>query len=236
MIKAIFFDLDGTLLPMDLNVFLKSYMGAMAKYLAPHGYDPDTFIRSMWTSFEAMMKNDGTRTNEEVFFTCFSEAVGKDARADVPIFEQFYTEEFDKIRAVCGYNPKAKALIDELKKYPVITVLATSPVYPVAATHARIRWAGLCPEDFAYITTYENSTFTKPNPEYYRDLAKKLSLEPCECLMIGNDTRDDLPAREVGMSVFLLTDDLLNRDGIDISDIPKGDYEELCEFLKSALN
>lgn len=235
MIKAIFFDLDGTLLPMDLDIFLKNYMGSMAKYLAPCGYDPNVFLKGMWASFDAMMKNDGSRTNEEIFFEVFSAVTGKNAREAVPTFERFYSEEFDKISSVCGRTPRAKELIDELKKFPTKIVLATSPVYPAVATHARVRWAGLSPDDFHYVTTYENSTYTKPNPKYYRDLAEKLGLAPEECLMIGNDTRDDLPAREVGMRVFLLTDDLLNRDGIDISSVPQGGYDELIEFLHSAL-
>ena len=43
-IKAIFFDLDGTLLPMDQDVFIKAYFGALAKKLAPRGYAPDALI------------------------------------------------------------------------------------------------------------------------------------------------------------------------------------------------
>ena len=37
--KAILFDMDGTLLPMDQNVFMKHYFGEMAKVLAPLGID-----------------------------------------------------------------------------------------------------------------------------------------------------------------------------------------------------
>ena len=40
-IKMILFDLDGTLLPMDQNHFVKTYFGALAKKLAPLGYDPE---------------------------------------------------------------------------------------------------------------------------------------------------------------------------------------------------
>ena len=40
MIDTVFFALDGTLLPMDLEVFVKDYLGRIAAKLAPHGYDP----------------------------------------------------------------------------------------------------------------------------------------------------------------------------------------------------
>ena len=35
MTKAILFDLDGTLLPMEQEVFVKDYLGRMAAFLAP---------------------------------------------------------------------------------------------------------------------------------------------------------------------------------------------------------
>ena len=43
-IKAVLFDLDGTLLPMDQDVFLKSYLGSLSKKLAPAGYDPKAIL------------------------------------------------------------------------------------------------------------------------------------------------------------------------------------------------
>ena len=39
MIKTILFDLDGTLLPMDQEVFTKSYFAELAKKLAPYEYE-----------------------------------------------------------------------------------------------------------------------------------------------------------------------------------------------------
>ena len=40
----ILFDLDGTLLPMDQNTFVKAYFGGLAKRLAPYGYDSEKLI------------------------------------------------------------------------------------------------------------------------------------------------------------------------------------------------
>ena len=36
--KTILFDLDGTLLPMDQDAFVKYYMGLFAQKMAPHGF------------------------------------------------------------------------------------------------------------------------------------------------------------------------------------------------------
>ena len=39
-IKAVLFDLDGTLLPMEQGDFMKAYFGGLAKRLASIGYNP----------------------------------------------------------------------------------------------------------------------------------------------------------------------------------------------------
>jgi FMN phosphatase YigB (HAD superfamily) len=101
------------------------------------------------------------------------------------------------------------------------------------ATEARIGWAGLDTEDFELITTYENSSYSKPTEEYYREILKALALTPEECVMVGNDTRDDMSAAALGMRVFLLTDCLINEAGEDISKYPHGDFSALAEYLRS---
>ena len=44
-IKAVLFDLDGTLLPMDQDEFVKAYSMGLAKKLAPHGYEPEKLVK-----------------------------------------------------------------------------------------------------------------------------------------------------------------------------------------------
>ena len=115
-------------------------------------------------------------------------------------------------------------------------VLATAPLFPDIAVRQRIRWAGLEPEDFAYITTYENSHYAKPNPDYYRELLEKLGKKGENCLMVGNDVAEDMiPARCAGMQVFLLTPRMVNRRDLDISQYPRGGFAELKDFLLKQL-
>jgi len=118
-----------------------------------------------------------------------------------------------------------------LKAHGLRVALATNPIFPRIATEQRIRWAGLAPEDFALYTTYENSTFCKPNPDYYREVARTLGVSPVECLMVGNDALEDMAARETGMDVFLLTDCLINTKGRDLSAYPKGNFAALNVYL-----
>lgn len=230
-IKTILFDLDGTLLPMDQDTFVKTYFGLLARTLTPHGYDPQKLIETIWNGTMAMIANDGSKSNEEVFWDVFCRTFGVDARRDIPLFDAFYANVFDQVQASCGFTPKAAECIAALKRAGFRLVLATNPIFPAVATQSRIRWAGLNQDDFELITTYENSMYCKPNLDYYRAILQKINCEPADCLMVGNDVSDDLPAHELGMRVFLLTDCLINKNHADLTPYPHGGFDELMKYI-----
>lgn len=232
MITTVLFDLDGTLLPMDQDKFLKGYLGGLVRKLAPHGYDPDQLIKSMWAGTGAVVNNDGSKRNEEVFWNVFTGMFGKESLNDMPIFEDFYRNEFDNVRFDCGFDPRAAELIASLQDMGLRLILATNPLFPAMATYRRVRWTGLNPESFELITTYENSRFAKPNPEYYREILRERNIQPEECLMVGNDVGEDMIARTLGMKVFLLTDCLININNADISVYPHGSFPELRSYIQ----
>jgi FMN phosphatase YigB (HAD superfamily) len=232
-ITTVLFDLDGTLLPMDQNTFIKAYFGGLARRLATHGYDPQKLIDAIWQGTAAMVKNDGSSSNEDRFWQGFEAAYGKPARQDEELFAAFYREDFDKVSTSCGYTPLAREVIDTVKALGLRVALATNPIFPAMATERRIAWAGLSTSDFELYTTYENSRFCKPNPNYYRDIMQTLGVTPEECLMVGNDVGEDMVAQTLGSRVFLLTDDLINSKNVDISVYPHGSYAELLEFIKN---
>lgn len=234
-ITTVLFDLDGTLLPMDQDVFIKAYFGGIAAKLAPQGYDPQLLVQTIWRGTGAMIKNDGTRTNEEAFWTVAEAVYGDRIRRDKHFFDEFYEEEFDQIRTVCGYAPDAARTVYALKEKGLRVALATNPIFPARATQWRIAWAGLRPEDFALYTTYENSRHCKPNLDYYRDVLAQLQVCPEECLMVGNDVDEDMIARELGMEVFLLTDCLINKSAANLSAFPHGGFAALNDYLDRIL-
>ena len=123
--------------------------------------------------------------------------------------------------------------MDTVKACSLRTALATNPIFPRAATERRIAWAGLDTSDFELVTTYENSRFCKPNPDYYRDVMQALGVCPEECLMVGNDVAEDMVVKTLGCRVFLLTNDLINPQNIDISVYPNGNFEDLIAFIKN---
>ena len=234
-IQAVLFDLDGTLLPMDQELFIKAYFGGLTRHLAPHGYDPQALMGSIWEGTRAMVKNNGAVTNEQRFWDSFAQAFGPQVRNDEPLFRKFYETDFQKEQQVCGYAPEAAQTVRWLKEKGLRVILATNPIFPAIATESRIRWAGLQPEDFELVTTYENSSHCKPNPDYYRDILAQTGLDPAGCIMVGNDVGEDMVAESLGMKVFLLTDCLINSAGADTARYPQGSFPELRKFLEEVL-
>lgn len=207
---AFFFDLDGTLLPMDQEVFTKGYFRALAASLAGLGMQPKALTAAVWDGTRAMMKNDGRATNSEVFWARFEQITGLDAALCEPAFDRFYARDFDNAKAYTGENPLAAVALAAAKKKGRKVVLASNPVFPMIAQRARLRWVGLDPNDFDLTTAYETERFCKPNPAYYQSICQRIGLPPERCLMIGNDEEEDMyAASRAGMNCLLITDHAL---------------------------
>ena len=232
MYQAILFDMDGTLLPMDYDTFVKAYFGALCKRFAPEGFEPGQLVDVIWKGTKAMVMNDGTCSNAQRFWDVFASVYGEDSRALIPHFDEFYNNGFLAAKATTQCNPLAAQCIAALKEKGYPLVLATNPIFPMVAQHQRLSWAGLAPEDFIHITAYDNSTHCKPNPAYYQDICEKLDLDPARCLMVGNDYREDGAAAKLGMDLFLLTDCLIAPEDADLSAFRHGSMEDLLTFLR----
>ncbi len=238
MKKVILFDLDGTLLPMDQDKFTKAYFYALMKKLAELGVSAQSeeekkaLAGAIWSATYGMMKNDGSMTNEERFFLDFSTILGKDIAYLKPQFDGFYQNEFNEVAVVCGKNPLVPKVISELKGRGCRVAVATNPLFPLRANERRLAWAGLSLSDFEYCTCYENSRYCKPNPQYYNNILEVLGVSAGECIMVGNDVREDMVARELGMDVFLITDYIINVENRDINDFPHGSWEDFENFIE----
>lgn len=233
MIKIILFDLDGTLLPMQQDDFTTAYFNGLSKKLAPYGYEPKRLVGGVWQGTKAMVKNDGTQTNEQVFWKEFASLFGDKVYENIDRFNEFYATDFDKLKSYCGYNEQANKTIRALKEKGYTLVIASNPVFPMTAQKKRMSWAGVNPDDFALITSYENSHYCKPNPQYYKEIAERLGVKPSDCLMVGNDTTEDAAAKLMGMDFFLLTDCLLNKESKDISKFRRGSFAQLLNYIEN---
>ena len=232
-IKVVLFDLDGTLLPMKQDEFIGNYMRDLTSYMCGGGlHNPEEYCQVVWQGVVAMVKNNNVKTNEEVYFDKLGEVYGDVcAKEEYQKYLEFYKTKYLDGKVFSWYTDKSKKLVDTLKSRGVRVALATNPVFPSVATKGRMSWVDLRPEDFELVTTCDNTGYSKPNPKYFLDIAEKLGVEPEECLMVGNDVEDDMPAKTVGMEVFLLTDCLINKKEKDISIYPNGGFEELIEYI-----
>lgn len=231
--KAIFFDLDGTLLPLDEKLFVDIYFAELSKVFSEYNIDSKKLVEAIWTATHEIIKNDGKRTNEEAFWEKFKSIINIDLSNVKEVLEKFYANEFfTKLKKCSAENNLAKVAVNLAKKNGRKVVLATNPVFPIDAL-VRLKWTGLDIDDFDYVTHYSNSSFSKPNPKYYLDLCKKLDVEPKECLMIGNDERQDIfAASSAGMNCYLVTDYLYTYPECKVN-CEKGSFKDLIEKLKT---
>ena len=100
-ITTVLFDLDGTLLPMELEKFTNTYFGLLAKKAAPFGFQPEPLVAAVWKGTKAMVKNDGTETNDKRFWDTFAGEMGEEVLQLRPVFDGFYANEFHGAKAAC---------------------------------------------------------------------------------------------------------------------------------------
>ncbi|MBE6992647.1 MAG: HAD family hydrolase [Ruminococcaceae bacterium] len=235
--KAILFDLDGTLLPMDMDAFTKGYFGLLAKKAHPYGYtDSQKLVDGIWAGTSAMVKNDGSMLNVDRFWKTFAGIYGNQVYEDIPIFDEFYSTDFRQAIAFTQPQPeKAQKAVELAHKAAPVVILATNPLFPAVGVETRLSWLGLKASDFDLVTNYENSRFCKPNPEYYREILAKFALDPKDCLMVGNDVDEDiLPTASMGMKNYLITDCLLNKSGSEV-ECPKGSFDEFIRYMENMI-
>lgn len=236
MINTILFDLDGTLLPMDNDIFTKGYFKFLAAKLMPLGYDPKQLVDCIWRGTAAMVKNDGSRLNMEAFWAVFEPLMPGWKVEHRDVIDTFYTAEFQAAKQFTGENPLAKPLIDALKRDGLHVVLATNPLFPHQGVETRLNWIGLTMSDFEHVTTYENSSFCKPNPKYYTEVLAAIGKKPEECLMVGNNMDEDCAAATAaGIKTLLITDCLINESCTPLSTYPNTTFADAYAAIRAQL-
>lgn len=204
MIKACLFDLDGTLLPLDTEDFVRVYLKELAGKVA-HLIAPDQLIKAIWEATEAMIKNeDETQTNEQIFEQEFIKRTGVDQETIWPSFNQFYEQDFPKLSKYTKASPWSQKVVQAAIDNGYKVAVATNPVFPRAAIMERLKWAGIDDLPFEWVTVYEEAHFCKPNPKYYLEVAERIGVRPEECVMIGNDMQEDMVASATGMKTYYL--------------------------------
>lgn len=240
---AIFFDMDGTLLPMDVRQFLDDYYVYLREKLNREGVDEELFIAALNRGMNAMSSHDAQETNADAFWRMFAAEYEEQERPlNASELKQahnflidFYENDFDQCGKDVVPNPYSRRAVETLaaKGYPLY--LTTMPLFPREGVETRLKWADVDPSSFLRITTYANSTAVKPQLAfYYENLAiAGASDEPERVLMVGNNTIDDLVCLQAGIDAFLVTDELINKNDFDVESVMHGTMKEFFEFASN---
>lgn len=216
MLKAVFFDLDGTLLSLNDEEFVKLYFKLITTKMVNYGFNIEELSKNLWAGNKLMYKNDGSKTNEEVFWNYFKLVYGEDIINSKDEFDKFYTNEFKQINQCIKDNKISKEIVKHVRNNNLLCILSTNPLFPKDCTLTRMSYNELYESDFDYISSYENSCYTKPNPLYFQEILNKFNLKPEEVILFGNNEFEDAwCANQSGIKTYLIDEYLIESDKLE---------------------
>lgn len=230
--KLIMSDLDNTLLPViTQDKFVQIWFTDVAKKFCDYHMNQAIALNAINEGCRAMMLNNGKKRNDEVFYRTAVSVSGYSREKLEEVLTDYYATSFRNVRNIVEENPfapKIAALMKEKAKY---TVTATMPLFPLSACDTRMRWTGISADMFDLVTSFDQSSYAKPNPLYFQEILSRFGVSPQDALMIGNDVREDMiPCASLGIDVFLVTDHMITHN-LDCSRFRQGTYEDLIQFL-----
>ena len=232
--KSILFDLDGTLLPMDPDVFTKGYFGGISGYAASI-VSPDKFIKAILNGTNAMVANETDKYNMEVFRDVFLPELNLEYSEIFLPLEEYYRTDFKKLIKCTNPSPIAPEIVQAVLDKGYKIILATNALFPREAVEERMRWANIDKFPWAAITDYEITKGCKPNLKYYQYIVDQYDVTIEGSWMIGNDTCEDLVAKEIGFKTYLVTDTMVTDGKEFIAPDAQGSLEDCLRFVKEVL-
>ncbi|NPD89261.1 MAG: HAD family hydrolase [Asgard group archaeon] len=234
--KAFLFDLDGTLINFDFQIFIKTYLGAASQFFIDLIPNPEIFFKELLSSTDVMEKaNNPDTTALDDFLLDFCPKFEVNCDEITNRFLQFYQTGFNAIKPLITQMDGAIPLLLDIKRiYPDIkVVLATNPVYPSIAIEKRMEWGMIPQKFFDLITHAENSCFCKLNSKYWFEILEKINVNPSSSVVIGNDGLRDMGAKKHGFKTFLVENALENEDLITLDTKPdfKGTLKDFHSLL-----
>ena len=232
-LQAVFFDLDGTLIDVNMRRFVPGYLQRLTAQMQSM-VDPELAQVAMHRSVAAMFANkDNQRTLETVLFDVLHDEIGMTSDHYSTCLDAFLTQDLEELKPLVTGHRLGSALIESARHRGWRVVLATNPIFPRAVVDARLSWGALKQEMFDYVTSYETAHFCKPNPKYFAEILEELQVNAGNCLMVGNDPLHDLAASQVGMRTCLLTEWRVPRSGKQFLPDWQGRHKELLDLFNS---
>lgn len=207
MLKAVVFDMDETLLSINLSAFVAVYAKDMAQIMGRIAHrNPLSMFAHLGGAMLALNSNDrdDRRTNLEFFNAEIEQRAGLPL-ADPVIADAFVCYEREVLPhrndQLIAARPRegAHEAIEAILDRGLRVALFTNPSFSRACIECRMGWGDLLDAPFELITTMENSTRCKPDPTYYLEHLGRMGLDPGEVLMVGNDPKRDFPTPDCGI-------------------------------------
>lgn len=230
--KAILFDLDGTLLPMDIEKFMKLYFYEMGNVFEGV-LEREDLVNKIMAATKTMVLDTSERTNEAVFMEAYEQMIEEDLSFHRERLDQFYSTTYSKVQVSSQVSEPMVEAVGILKEKGYRILCVTNPLFPKGAILDRIRWAGLEPEVFDYITSFEENRYCKPQLKLYEEVLKMNGLKGEDCMMVGNDVQEDMIASQLGMTTYLVEDYMMHRTDDPYEVDHQGSAEEFLAFVKS---
>lgn len=207
MLKAIVFDMDETLLSINLSAFIAVLMKEESFLLADVGRKNPLSVFAAYGRGLLEVNaadHDGERTNRQIFDDCIQRNTGivlsDPVIADVLTYyeSEILPQRNDRIIAAKPM-PGALQMLDAVAARGLRTALFTNPSFSEACIRCRMGWAGIADAPFELVTYMENSHHCKPTASYYLESLEALGLAPEEAIMVGNDPKRDFPSPDCGL-------------------------------------
>jgi len=197
MIKAVVFDLYGTMLTGDIYINVEDKDEGLSRILREAGHD--VYYQEVWAARQFVMFVDypkGRANTPQEYYAKVLERL--EIPADSKLAETLAKKaaELERVRLFQDVAPTIKALKAQGIKTAILTTIPSWRFkHILIANKVKI--------DF--ICTAKEAKAVKPNPKIYKTVLKKLQVKPKEALMVGDDPRTDvIPPKKLGMKAVML--------------------------------
>ena len=210
-IRALLFDVNGTLVDIETDECMEEVYRAIAHFLTYQGLRLRRGeVRELY--FQIMKEQFAAKTEKYPEFdvvavwreflrryaTDYTRSLGAEKLSQMPLFIAEMQRGISRKRLLAF--PQTQEVLAQLKtRYSLAVVSDAQSAYAVP----ELRRAGLA-DYFAPIVISGDYGFRKPDPRLFEAALRKLGIAAQEAIFIGNDRfRDILGARQVGMKTIL---------------------------------
>lgn len=209
MLKAVVFDMDNTLLDINLGAFVAVYMRDEARLIADICQKNSVnALASLSGILIDLVRNRRRAEDDRTNHAFYIDELRRRCQLplDDPIIGEafsYYEREVLPLRnsPLINARPRegAHRAIQTVADRGLRIALLTNPGFTRDCIECRMKWGEIDDAPFELVTTMENSTRCKPDIRYYLESLDVMGLSPEEVLMVGNDAQRDFPVPDCGI-------------------------------------